>query len=431
MASGTVMTHLAYLNNLAQNSRAPAVYTGNNPYNAQYEKPESETDKQLAQLKMKTEMARANSLKSGSALDQQRFAMQKSKNDLDLKIRKQTLQTQEDLANNIGVVGNPNVTLTEDTTEMKDTNVMAMSEANTKVLIDDIDKERKKQGIKPLTDFEKETLKRDAEIINDSDLSPTEKRLKRIQLSKDRGMVKVDKNGNLEDTSGIISGIDNGITWGAENIIQPISDFFTDFGLNEEQEAERDLRNEAQYKAAYGKSEKDQFDIYKDKIRGLTGRKNSNEQKRKALDQYILKRNKELTKSVKTKVKIEHKGVIRSKTDVRTDLNNWQSTELKKIRAMGITPAAKVTLSQDVLAKRATIEADYAAKVEAKAKEIAEIRKIKAERETNYQKSMAKMEADIAVARAKENTAKNKAEVAKLIAEKDKLEREAKTGWFS
>jgi len=431
MASGTVMTHLAYLNNLAQNSRAPAVYTGNNPYNAQYEKPESETDKQLAQLKMKTEMARANSLKSGSALDQQRFAMQKSKNDLDLKIRKQTLQTQEDLANNIGVVGNPNVTLTEDTTEMKDTNVMAMSEANTKILIDDIDKERKRQGIKPLTDFEKETLKKDAEIINDSDLSPAEKRLKRIQLSKDRGMVQVDKNGKLEDTSGFWSGVGDTIRKGYEATIVPAGAALENVWLNEEEEAERDLHNEKKKEAFDQYFEKDQFDIYKDKIRGLTGRKNSNEQKRKALDQYILKRNKELTKSVKTKVKIEHKGVIRSKTDVRTDLNNWQTTELKKIRAMGITPAAKVTLSQDVLAKRATIEADYAAKVEAKAKEIAEIRKIKAERETNYQKSMAKMEADIAVARAKENTAKNKAEVAKLIAEKDKLEREAKTGWFS
>ncbi len=377
-------------------------------------------------------MARASSLKSGSALDQQRFAMQKSKNDLEIKIKNQALQTQVDLANNIGIVENPNIDLTEDTIEMKDTNVMAMSEANTKIFINDIDKERKKQGINPLTDFQKETLKKDFEILNDSNLSPVEKRLKRIQLSKDRGMVKVDKNGKLEDTSGIVSGVNNSITWGTENIIQPISDFFTNMGLNEEEEAERDLANKAEYKAEYDKNEKDQFDIYKDKIRKLSGRKSSNEQKNKTLDQYILKRNKELTKSVRTKVKIEHKGVTRSKTDIRTDLNNWQTTELNKIRKMKITPTAKVTLSQDVLAKRAIIEADYAAKLEAKAKEIAEIRKIKAERETNYQKSMAKMEADIAVARAKENTPKNKAEVAKLIAEKEKLNREAhETGWFS
>ena len=378
MASGTVMTHLAYLNNLAQNSKAPAVYVGNNPFNAQYEKPESETDKQLARLKMKTEQARASSLESGSALALQKFQMTKEKNALDMQIKRNALKTQSDLANNIDIF-DPSVDITEDTTTMEDgtPDQVFSNGAQADQLTKDLEEMKKKQGFKALTQNEKDFEAAMTAINDDRTMTPNDKIEAKMKLGKDFGLTPVDKNNKAIDKSETIG---DAAEWTWDAIVDPLKKGVSKFGNMFRTDQEDAVADAAS----------DQYQEYQDEYSGTHHKENlfqrynkikiqrkKNDDIRANMERLALKRIKEQSVTVIKKVKVEHNGAPVSKATLDSNLKQALSKELNRIRNLKITDAAKVSKSKDAILAIQTKRAEWQAKQDAKAKALEELRKQK------------------------------------------------------
>ena len=435
MASGTVMTHLAYLNNLAQNSKAPAVYVGNNPYNAQYEKPESETDKQLAKLKLKTEQARASSLKSGSALALQKFEMAKEKNALEMQIKRDQLKTQSDIANNLDTaLYSPDVALTEDREGETSKNVDVFSNG---AQADDLTKQlndmQKKQGFKALTPEEKQFELEMAAIDDDRVMSDNDKIEKKMELGKKFGFIPTDPvTGEAIDESETLG---DAAEWTWDAVVDPLAEGLSKFGNIFRTKKEADEKNKqwdqyGEYQDEYsGTSHKD--NLFK-KFNQIKIQRKKNENITKNMERYALKKVKEQSVKTVVKTKVTEKGVLVPKAKLDKALKQSTSAELNKIRGMNITPAAKVELSKTVIAAHQAKVAEWQSKKDAQAKALEELRKAKVEIEKEKAKIEAQMTKEIAVDAAKGTAEHNKAKIRKLNQETKKIDKEMKqsSGWW-
>ncbi len=128
MASGTTQRSQGLMAALAGAHRAPGHYIGNNVFNVAPEKRETETEKAMAAVKLKTAQIQQETIKQSGALSLAKLNMAKEKHDFEMVNAREARKSTEDLANLYpSITSESNVAHREDRETDQDYNVRKFS----------------------------------------------------------------------------------------------------------------------------------------------------------------------------------------------------------------------------------------------------------------------------------------------------------------